>query len=136
MPLDATHARNIVDASLGVAAFVATTAPIRLRQMTGNGTGTANGTEMPTGGGYTAGAGAPTVTFAAATADAVSAAAVSSTVVTILNAPAATIVGVELWDSAATPKRKWYGALASPKYVAAGDTISYTAGAVRAALGV
>jgi hypothetical protein len=128
--LDATHAANIVDASLGTASFVATTTPIRCRYMTANGSATANGTELATSGGYTSGTGAPSVTFAAAsttTGQAASNAAVSTT-----NMPATTVVGVELWDSAGTPKRKWWGALSASKTTASGDTFTIASGSLTA----
>lgn len=128
--LNQPHANNLIDASLGTAALVATTGPIKCRLMTANGTATAAGTELVTGGGYTAGTGAPSVTFAAAATGQ----AASSSAVTVTNMPAATIVGVELWDSAATPVRKWYGALAASKTTNAGDTFSIASGSLTAAL--
>lgn len=124
------HSNNVIDASLGTAAFVATTGPLRCRLMTANGTATANGTELTTSGGYTSGAGAPTVTFAAAAGGS----AVSNSAVTVTNMPAATIVGVELWDSAGTPVRKWWGALSASKTTNAGDTFTITAGSLSASL--
>ncbi|GAB3884667.1 phage tail fiber protein [Terrabacter terrigena] len=126
--LDAAHAANIVDASLGTAAFVATTTPIRVRYMTANGTATANGTELATSGGYTSGTGAPSVTFASASTTTGQAA--SNAAVTTTNMPATTIVGVELWDSAATPKRKWQGALSASKTTNAGDTFTIPSGSL------
>lgn len=124
------HANNIIDASLATAAFVASTAPIRCRLMTANGSATAAGTELATSGGYTSGVGAPSVTFAAAAAGANA----SNSAVTVTNMPATTIVGVELWDSAGTPLRKWYGALTASKTTNAGDTFSIASGALTAAL--
>jgi hypothetical protein len=124
--LDTTHANNIVDASLGTAAFTATTAPIKCRLMTANGSAGANGTELATSGGYTAGTGAPSVTFASASA----AAAASNAAVTVTNMPATTVVGVELWDSAGTPKRKWWGALTASKTTNSGDTFTIASGSL------
>lgn len=126
--LDQTHANNIIDASLGTASFVATTAPIRSRYMTANGSATANGTELTTSGGYTSGTGAPSLTFAAASA----ASAASNSAVTTTNMPATTVVGVELWDSAGTPKRKWWGALTASKTTNAGDTFTIPSGSLTA----
>ena len=137
MPLDAAHARNILDASNGTAAFVATVTPVRDRLMTANGTGTTPGTELATGGGYTAGTGAPTITHAAAVVSGAQAIASSNVGVTVTNMPASTIVGVETWDSTApTPARKWYGPLATSKTLAAGDTFSIAAGSQSDALGI
>lgn len=130
--LDLAHAANLVDGSLGTAAFVATTAPIRCRLMTANGSGTANGTELATSGGYTSGTGAPTVTFASANTS--TATAASNAAVNVTNMPATTIVGVELWDSAGTPKRKWWGSLSASKTTNSGDTFSIASGSLTAAL--
>jgi hypothetical protein len=130
--LDLAHAANLVDGSLGSAAFTATTGPLRCRLMTANGSGTAAGTELAASGGYTSGAAAPTVTFGAASTS--TGQAVNSTAVTVTNMPAATVVGVELWDSAGTPRRKWFGALAASKTVASGDTFTIAVGALTATL--
>lgn len=125
-----TTANNVVDATVGTAAFTATTAPIHVRLMTANGSATAAGTELATSGGYTAGSGAPAVTFAAASGGSAS----SNLAVTVSNMPAATIVGVELWDSAGTPVRKWWGALTASKTTNAGDTFTIASGALSCAL--
>jgi len=42
--------------------------------------------------------------------------------------PATTVVGVEIWDSAGTPVRLWYGALGTSRTVAAGDELKIVAG--------
>lgn len=128
--LNQSHANNIIDASLATSAFTASTAPIRCRLMTANGSATAAGTELTTGGGYTAGSGAPSLTFAAASAGS----AASNSAVTVTNMPATTIVGVELWDSAGSPVRKWWGALTASKTVASGDTFSIASGSLTVAL--
>lgn len=124
------HANNIIDASVATATFTASVAPIRCRLMTANGSATAAGTELATSGGYTAGTGAPSVTFAAASAGS----AASNSAVTITNMPATTIVGVELWDSAGTPLRKWWGALTASKTTNPGDTFSIASGSLTVAL--
>ncbi|MFF1684602.1 hypothetical protein [Streptomyces sp. NPDC058254] len=41
--------------------------------------------------------------------------------------PAVTVVGVEVWDSAGTPVRLWYGPLTASRTVAAGDELRLTA---------
>lgn len=41
--------------------------------------------------------------------------------------PACTIVGWEIWDSAGTPVRLWYGPLDANKTLAAGDEYKITA---------
>jgi hypothetical protein len=124
--LDQTHSNKLIDASLGTTALVATTAPIKCRLMTANGSATANGTELATSGGYTSGTGAPSVTFAAASASSAS----SNSAVTVTNMPAATIVGIELWDSSGTPGRKWWGALTASKTTNSGDTFTIASGSL------
>lgn len=124
-----TIANNAIDASVATASFVAITAPIHCRLMTTNGTATSAGVELTTGGNYTSGTGAPTLTFAAAASG--SAASDSAVTITTMPAPAGgSIVGVELWDSNGTPKRLWWGALTAPKAVSAGDTFTIASGSL------
>jgi hypothetical protein len=108
---------KILDASLGTASYVATVTPIKCRLMTANGSGTAAGTEV-TGGSYAS----QTATFGSAA----SLTATGTGTLTYTVMPACTVTGVELWDSAGTPLRKWWGALAASKAVNAGDTFSLT----------
>lgn len=133
MALDQAFAKAIQDHIHGSTALAQPTAPYRLRQMTANGSASANGTELATSGGYTAGTGAPTIAFGAATTASPSVAS-SSGAVTITNMPATTIVGVEIWNSNGTPSRQEWGALAASKTTASGDTLSYSAGAVTSSL--
>jgi hypothetical protein len=112
---------------------VTVTGPLRLRLMTANGTATANGTELATSGGYTAGTGAPTITFGAATTATPSVAS-NSGIVSITNMPAATIVGVEVWTSDGTPFRVEQAALGTSRTTVAGDTLSFAVGAVTSSL--
>jgi hypothetical protein len=130
MSLDQTRANQILDAIHAVTPLTASTAPTKLRLMTANGTSTANGTELTTGGGYTSGTGAPTVAWTAAAAGSQP----SSGAVSVANMPASTVVGVEVWDSAGTPKRQEFGALAASKTLASGDTLSFAAGAITSSL--
>lgn len=44
--------------------------------------------------------------------------------------PACTIKSIELWDSAGTPIRRWFGALTLPKVVNAGDTVTFAASSI------
>lgn len=118
MALDRLRARQVLDAVHGVAALVATTTPLRCRLMTTAGSADTPGTELASGGGYTAGAGAPAVTFSAADASASSTASV-----TVTNMPATTVRGVETWDSSATPRRQEFGTI-TDKTLAAGDSLT------------
>jgi hypothetical protein len=128
--LVAVHANNILDASLGTASFVATTTPLKCRLDTAIGTATTGGTELSTGGSYTAGTGLSPATMAAASAES----AASSVALTQTNMPAATITSIELWDSAGTPLRKWFGALTANKTTNSGDTFTIAIGSLTAAL--
>jgi predicted metal-binding membrane protein len=124
------HANNILDASLGTTTFVATTTPLKCRLMTAIGTATAAGTELATGGSYVAATGLTPATMASASAGS----AASSVALTQTNMPAATITAVELWDSAGTPLRKWFGALSTNKTTNSGDTFTVASGSLTAAL--
>lgn len=105
------------------------TTPMKARLMTANGTDSSNGTELGTSGGYTAGG--ATITFGSAA----SGGSISNTVaVTWTNMPATTIVGLEIWDSTGTPVRIWWGALASSKTTASGDTFEFAISAVTCTL--
>jgi hypothetical protein len=42
--------------------------------------------------------------------------------------PAATVNGVEIWDSAGTPVRLWWGPLTTPRSLQAGDELKFSAG--------
>jgi hypothetical protein len=124
------HANNIIDASVGTTTFVATVTPLKCRLMTAIGSATAAGTELATSGSYVAATGLSPATMASAA----SGSAASSVALTQTNMPAATITAVELWDSAGTPLRKWYGALTANKTTNAGDTFTIASGSLTAAL--
>ena len=110
---------NLIDGMLGTAAFTATTGPLKVRLMTANGTATTAGTQL-TGGSYPAGGVA--VTFSAAASQS----ATNSADVVFSGNPAATVVGIELWD--ATPTRKAFGPLTASKTLLGGDTLTFSAG--------
>jgi hypothetical protein len=109
---------------------VATTAPLHLRLMVINGSATANGTELGTGGSYVQGTGITPVTFTLTPA-----AAANNIALTQPNMPSGTIVGGELWDSSGSPHRTWFGALSSSKVVNSGDTFTVPIGALQIGLG-
>ncbi|RKR92777.1 hypothetical protein BDK92_7257 [Micromonospora pisi] len=123
--LTTTEANRLLDATMGTASYTAPTTPIRLALVTANGSATAAGTEV-TGGSYTR----QTITMTAAAAGA----SASSGAVTFAGLPAATVVGVEVWDSAGSPRRLWWGALTASKTVGAGDSLSFPAGSFTLAL--
>lgn len=126
-----TEATDLLNASFGKATYPATVTPVMLRLMKVNGSGTAAGTEIPNAGGSSY---APqNLSSALGTG---SAGQIQNTSpVTFTNMPSDTTVGVEVWDSSGTPKRKWYGALAAAKTTVLGDSLSFAAGALVATLG-
>jgi hypothetical protein len=128
MSLDATRASNILNAIHNVASFVAPTGPIKVRLMRINGSSTANGTEVSTGTGTGTGAGytAGGVTITYNTA--VDGYADLTTSVTWTNLPAVTLTGVEVWDSAGTPRRWEWGVFSDgPRVLDSGDPFTLDA---------
>lgn len=125
-----TVCNNVLDslAPSGAAAAPTITGPLKCRLMTANGSGSSAGTELTTGGGYTAaGSGIGTVTWNAAASNAKT----NSGALTLTNMPAASLTGIELWDSAGTPIRVWFGALTGqPISVSAGNTFTIAAGSL------
>ena len=93
--------------------------------VTANGSDSAAGTEV-TGGSYAR----QSLSVAAASAGATS----NSADLVFAGMPAATVVGVEVWDSAGTPVRLWYGALAVSRTVSAADELRITAGSLTLSL--
>jgi hypothetical protein len=115
------QANKILDASLGTTALTAFSGACKLKLMTGTlPTATVAGTELTGGSGYTTGGN--TVIFAAASAGQ----ALGPTVAqswTNSSGGAWSITGLEIWDSAGTPVRWWFGAFTSqPISVGAGNT--------------
>lgn len=104
------------------------TGPVHVRLMTANGTDTSAGTEQATSGGYTAGG--SSVTWAAAASESKA----SNASVSWSSMPATTIVGVETWDTSATPQRIQWAGLSSSVTTASGDTLTISSGALTAGL--
>jgi hypothetical protein len=100
----------------------APTGPLKTRLMTANGSGSSAGTEV-VGGSYAA----QSVTFGSSSAGSTVS---NSADLTYPNMPACTVVGVEVWDSAGTPFRWLFRALASPVAVSAGNTFTIPAGSL------
>jgi hypothetical protein len=124
--LDQAFSNHLLDASVATTTLTAVVSPMHLRLMTINGSSTVNGTELATGGGYTSGTGAPTLTFAGSAGGATS----NNSAVNVTNMPATTLVGAELWDSAGTPGLKWWGSLTSTLVINSGDTFSVATAAM------
>jgi hypothetical protein len=120
-----TEANRLLDATLGTAAYTAPTGPVKVALMTVAGSSTAAGTEV-TGGSYAR----QSVTFSSASA----AATANTGLLRWNNLPACTVVGIELYDSAGTPRRIAFGALSASKTVAAGDSLEIAIGALTASM--
>ena len=113
------EANALLAASSGQAAYPAVTSPVKVALATATGTASAAGTEV-SGGSYAR----QTITFAAATGGSIS----SNVALTYTNMPACTVTGVDEYDSAGTPIRRWFGNLSASKTVNAGDTFSIASG--------
>lgn len=113
------EANAILDASSGEATYVNPTTPIKVALDTVTGSATAAGTEV-TGGSYAR----QSITFAAASAESIT----SNVALTYSSMPACTVTGVDEYDSAGTPVRRWWGNLAASKTVNSGDTFSIASG--------
>jgi hypothetical protein len=130
--MDQARLINILGAATadGVS-FVAPTTPLKLRLDTAVGSETAGGTEQGTSAGYTAGGltlGASP--FSVPTYSAGSASNSNANVVTWTNMPATTITSCEIWDSAGSPLRWFWGTLTSSVTTNLGDTLSFAAGSI------
>lgn len=111
--LSTTAENRALDWILGLASTAPTT-PLKVALVTAAGTDGAAGTEV-TGGSY--------ARQNLAVAAAVNGATSNSADLVWTGMPAATVVGVEVWDNAGTPVRLWYGALTASRTVAAGDEL-------------
>jgi len=115
-----TIENQLLDALVGTSTY-SVTGTIKLRLMTANGSDASAGTEV-TGGSYVA----QTITFTTASSGAIE----NSGAISFTGMPAATVVGIEIYDSAGSPKRLLYGALTASRTVTAGDTVQFASGAI------
>jgi len=132
MPIDQAESTRLNNAMLGLAAYPATTSPIRGRLTTTTGTAAAAGTEVVNAGGsayasQSVTAGLPTSSTNGSVTNSVAA-------ITYTNMPATTVTAIELWDSAATPVRKMVGALTTAKTTALGDSLTFATSQLTVAL--
>lgn len=111
----------------GGAAFTVTP-PFKLRLMTAVGSNTANGTEL-TATGYTAGGNSMGAT--AFTAPSAGVSQNSNAVSWTAGAAWSAVVGIEIWDTAATPLRYLQGAITSVT-LANGNTLNFAAASISA----
>jgi hypothetical protein len=123
---------NLMNGWLGISAYTAAVGPMKLSLHTTASSSTAPGTEVTGGTGpYSR----QTITMGTPTA-ATPSVSTNTGAVTFAGMPACTVTDIGIWDSAGTPIRRAFGALASSKVVNAGDTLSFAISAVSASLGV
>ena len=115
---------QLLDALVGTATYSVTT-PIKLALVTANGDDASAGTEV-TGGSYAR----QTVTFGSASGGSIT----NGSAISFTDMPAVTVVGIEIYDSAGSPKRLAYGALTSSRTVTAGDTVQFASSAITLSL--
>lgn len=126
-----TELVNLLNAWMGISAYTAATAPMKLALTTTATSSTAAGTEVTGGAGpYSR----QSITFGAPTA-ATPSVTTNTGAVTFAGMPACTVTDVNIYDSAGTPARKAFGTLTASKVVNAGDTLSFAIGAVSVSLG-
>jgi hypothetical protein len=121
--LTTTEANRLVDASLRGVAYTLPTGSMMLALATAASTAAAAGTEVVPGGNAYA---RQALTLGTVTNGQVS----NSAAVTYTNMPAATVTYVDVYDSAGTPRRAWWGPLTASKTTVAGDTLSFSVGAL------
>ena len=130
------QANKILDLTLGTSAPTMFTTPAKVRLTTTAPTATAAGTEL-TGTGYTTGGTSLSGnTFTAAASGATTGPGTSALTWTNSSGGTWSIVGVEIWDSAGTPLRWWYGSFTGqPISVANGNIFQISVGAISVSLG-
>lgn len=132
--IDQTRANEVLTWMHGGSAPTALNSGSRVRIYTVIGNATTEGTQVASGGGYTGG-NTSTSGVALSWAAAASGSQATNAVASVTNYPRAeTVVAIEIWDGAASPKRVEWGALAANKTMAAGDTLSFASGAITSAL--
>lgn len=124
-----TELQNLVNGWLGIAAYTAATAPMKLALSTAATSSTSPGTEV-TGGSYTR----QTIAFAAPAAATPSTTS-NSGAVSFASMPATTVTDINIYDSSGTPVRRAFGALTAAKTTNSGDTLSFAIGAITAQIG-
>lgn len=115
-----TEVDRLLDAMMGTAAYTAPTTPIKQRLMAVNGDHTTAGTEVA-GGTYVG----QTVTAAGATGGT----ATGNLLARYTGMPACVVAGIELWDSAGSPRRLAWGALPQIAYTVVASTDVFTSSA-------
>jgi len=119
-----TIENQLLDALVGTASYTVTT-PIKLALVTANGSDSAAGTEV-TGGSYAR----QTIAFDAASGGSID----NNAAISFTGMPACTVVGIEIYDSAGSPKRLAYGPLTASRTVTSGDTVQFASSAITLSL--
>lgn len=114
-----------IDDSFGTTARTAPTTPMKLSVETVAGTTSAAGTEL----GSTT---RPSIAMGAATGT--PPVASNTAQVTVVAGASGTVVAEAVYDSAATPVRKWWGALGTSRAVVTGDSLIFAAASVTASI--
>jgi hypothetical protein len=129
------QANLILNLTLGTSAPTMFTTPAKVRLTSTLSTATAAGTEL-TGSGYTTGGTSLSGnTFSAAASGATTGPATSALSWTNASGGTWSIVSVEIWDSAGTPLRWWYGPFTGqPISVANGNTFQIAIAALAVSL--
>lgn len=122
------EAVRLLEASTGKTAYVAPTTGMDLELTTTLPTATAAGTAVA-GGSYAK----QPVTWAAAVGGAPSTIA-NSGALNYTNMPAATVVGIDVYDRNGTPRRAWWGPLTASRTTLLGDSITFAIGALSLSL--
>ena len=115
---------QLLDALVGTTAY-SITGPVKLALVTANGNDASAGTQV-SGGSYVR----QTIAFTAASGGSIG----NSASISFTGMPAVTVVGIELYDSAGSPKRLAYGALTSSRSITAGDTVQFAIGTITLSL--
>lgn len=119
------EAGRLLDLSLtGSSATAVPATPWKLALSTATTSGSAAGTEV-TGGSYAR----ATITWTGA-GTLVTGSTSNAAIINFTNMPVATVTDINIYDNTGTPRRLWWGALTASKTTAAGDTLSFAAGAV------
>jgi len=122
--LSLAASNNVLDHMHDIQSW-APTPPFKLRLMIANGSAASAGTEV-TGGSYTP----QTIAFTSAS----NAQAENTSEIVFSDMPAVSVVGLEVWDSAGTPERLWWGPLNETRNVPAGGTLRFAAGEITVSL--
>lgn len=133
--LDSVQANALLSASVGkttLTAFGGTSG--KLKFIASGSAEATNGTEITTGGGYSAGGQAFVLAStwgAASYTGGVSSITNSGAAISVTNMPAvASMTQAEIWDEAGTPLRWWWGALSATITTNSGDTVTFATSSV------